>query len=173
MFSFPFFLVTIQVLFTPLCYISLTLISILTYLSYALSHTFSHQETQYNDSKITKLMACLLISSFGSLAYTAFLQEHLEGSCDDLPCMPYLTKLVYMILIERLMYTMLFDNFIPRVQVTHCTLFRITVFYYLFLPYGLISISSLSLSLYLSILLSPHSLSHFINTPPLLYPHIG
>mmetsp|Transcript_19261 Transcript_19261/g.25093 ORF Transcript_19261/g.25093 Transcript_19261/m.25093 type:complete len:485 (-) Transcript_19261:1069-2523(-) len=34
-------------------------------------------ETQYNDSKITKLLACLLISSFGSLTYAAFFSRKL------------------------------------------------------------------------------------------------
>jgi hypothetical protein len=41
----------------------------------------------------------------------------LEGSCGEVRCMPYLTKLVFTILIERLMFTMLFDNFIPKLKV--------------------------------------------------------
>ena len=73
-------------------------------------------QTAFNDSKINKLFVVQALSSFGSLFYAAFLEEQLEGNCGMIRCMPYLTKLVSTILFQRLIFTILFDNIVPRLK---------------------------------------------------------
>jgi len=59
-----------------------------------------------------------VISSFGSLAYCAYLESYLEGGCGDgTRCMAQLSQLVVTILVERFLFTLLFDNVIPRAMV--------------------------------------------------------
>mmetsp|Transcript_57017 Transcript_57017/g.114351 ORF Transcript_57017/g.114351 Transcript_57017/m.114351 type:complete len:874 (+) Transcript_57017:119-2740(+) len=72
-------------------------------------------DTGFRDSKIQKVFFVQVISSFGSLAYCAYLESYLEGGCGDgTRCMAQLSQLVVTILVERFLFTLLFDNVIPR-----------------------------------------------------------
>jgi hypothetical protein len=72
-------------------------------------------DTEHQDSLIYKQFAVQFISSYASLAYTAFLQNKFEGSCDGMPtCMDDLMQLVGTILVERFVFTILYDNVLPR-----------------------------------------------------------
>ena len=71
--------------------------------------------TEHQDSLIYKQFAVQFISSYASLAYTAFFQLQLEGSCDGMPrCMDDLMQLVGTILVERFVFTILYDNVLPK-----------------------------------------------------------
>ena len=71
----------------------------------------------YRDSKVVKIFVVQMISSFGGLSYAAFFEEGLEGSCaDDASCIGTLGQLVSTILVERLVFTLVFDNLLPRLQ---------------------------------------------------------
>lgn len=59
-------------------------------------------ETELKDSKISKLFFFNVISSFGAVSYAAFFEQHLEGSCGAMECMPFLTKSISTILVTRL-----------------------------------------------------------------------
>jgi len=74
-------------------------------------------DTQYRDSKIVKLFVVQMISSFGGLAYVAYLEAAVEGSCGEMSCMGLLSSMVSTILVERFLYTMVFDNIFPRITV--------------------------------------------------------
>ena len=52
-----------------------------------------------------------MISSFGGLSYTAFYEHYFEGNCGiGVSCMTAISRLVAVILIERVFFTIIFDN---------------------------------------------------------------
>ncbi len=73
-------------------------------------------DTEHQDSLIYKQFAVQFISSYASLAYTAFFQKELEGTCDGMPrCMDDLMQLIGTILVERFVFTILYDNILPKI----------------------------------------------------------
>ena len=78
----------------------------------------SHRtDTEHQDSLIYKLFVVKFINSFASLYYVAFFMKQFEGSCDGYDrCIDDLCILVSTILIERVMFTFLFDQLIPRLS---------------------------------------------------------
>ena len=75
--------------------------------------------TNHNDSKIAKIFVVQFISSFGTLAYTAFIEDRFEGDCDNDGrdgCIEMLTTLVVTILVERLFFTICFDSLLPHLR---------------------------------------------------------
>jgi len=83
-----------------------------------LTHAENHRtDTEHNDSLIFKLFFVQFINAYASLYYTAFAMKQLEGGCDGyLRCMDDLCYLVATILVERLAFTFLYDNLIPRLN---------------------------------------------------------
>jgi len=80
-------------------------------------HVENHRTvTELRDSKISKMFFFNVLSSFGSVTYSAFFEEDLEGSCGTMPCVPFLTKTISTILVTRLAMSVLTDNILPRLK---------------------------------------------------------
>lgn len=83
---------------------------------YLTEHEIHRTDTEHKDSLIFKLFCVQFINSYASLYYVAFAMIHFEGSCDAMGnCIDDLCYLLATILIERLMFTLIFDNLMPRV----------------------------------------------------------
>ena len=72
--------------------------------------------TEHQDSLIYKQFAVKFISSYASLTYTAFFENKMEGACDGETCFENLKRLVGTILVQRLIFTIIFDNVLPKVK---------------------------------------------------------
>jgi len=70
-------------------------------------------QTDFEDSLIYKIFFIQFISSYGSLAYTAFLAQSVEGGCGSIDCFSELRQLVAIVLLERLIRTIVLDNILP------------------------------------------------------------
>jgi hypothetical protein len=79
-----------------------------------------------------------MISSFGGLTYTAFFEHDYEGNCGvGVSCMGVISKLVATILVERFLFTILFDNVRTRLhKPTVLLLVKFVMFTFLIFPLG-------------------------------------
>jgi len=83
---------------------------------YLTDQEFHLTDTGHMDSMIFKLFCVEFINSYASLYYTAFAEKHLEGDCVGyITCTDELHYMLLTILGGRVMFTWLYDNFLPRV----------------------------------------------------------
>lgn len=71
-------------------------------------------DTEHKDALIFKLFFVQFINAYISLYYTAFVMKYVEGDCGGRTCTDDLCYLLATILAERLVFTVLFDNLLPR-----------------------------------------------------------